>query len=180
MRQYPADKIWFTSDLHIGHKAVIPMSQRPYSEMTEMIEDMISKWNTKVKKDDTVFILGDLAYKSSKKQITNFLSRLNGIKVLIRGNHDSRTRTPLEMFEWSAMIETILVVDGEHKREVEMCHYPLLSWGNMRHGRINLFGHSHGKTPVEKINPMQMDIGWDVKYDLFSWEEIIEHLKLKK
>ena len=83
------------------------------------------------------------------------------------------------MFDWVARIETIQVISGEHKREVEMCHYPLLSWGNMRHGRINLFGHAHGKTPVEKISPMQMDIGWDVKYDLFSWEEIVETLKLK-
>lgn len=169
---YSADKIFFTADLHIGHRAVLTMCQRPYEDMNAMIEDIIAKWNKKVGIDDTVFILGDLAYKSSKRQMTNFLDRLQGRKVLIRGNHDHDKRTPFDMFDRVATLETIIVKEGDRLQEVELCHYPLLSWGNMRHGRISLFGHSHGKMPAEKLSPNQMDVGWDVKYDLFSWEDI--------
>lgn len=171
-RIYKAEDIWFTADFHIGHRAVIYMCGRPYEDMGFMIEDIIEKWNAKVKPHHTVFILGDLSYKSSKRQVTAFLSRLNGIKVLIKGNHDNMKRTPTEMFDWIERIETIEIIDGDKKKEVELCHYPLLSWANMRRGRISLFGHSHSKMPAEKLSPNQMDVGWDVKYDLFSWEDI--------
>ena len=58
---------------------------RPFSCVEEMDEFMVKAWNERVKPNDKVYHLGDVAI--AKKSL-NVLSRLNGDKVLIRGNHD--------------------------------------------------------------------------------------------
>ena len=52
--------IWFTSDLHLGHRAAISMCERPFETVEEMNEILIRNFNSCVKKNDTVYILGDI------------------------------------------------------------------------------------------------------------------------
>ena len=56
--------IWFTSDLHLGHKAAITMCERPFETVEEMNELLICNFNSCVKKKDTVYILGDIAHRT--------------------------------------------------------------------------------------------------------------------
>lgn len=49
--------IWFTSDLHLGHRAAISMCERPFETIEEMNEILICNFNSCVKKNDTVYIL---------------------------------------------------------------------------------------------------------------------------
>lgn len=37
--------IWFTSDLHLGHRAVINFQDRPFGTVEEMNEALIKNWN---------------------------------------------------------------------------------------------------------------------------------------
>ncbi len=79
------------ADPHFGHKNVtefepsraLTTTEGSYENQEEML---IDRWNKTVKKKDTVLILGDYAWKNIK----GFTERLNGKKVLIRGNHDRR------------------------------------------------------------------------------------------
>ena len=48
--------IWFTSDLHLGHRAVINFQDRPFGTVEEMNEALIKNWNFLVAKNDTVYI----------------------------------------------------------------------------------------------------------------------------
>jgi len=48
---------------------------------------MIKKWNSIVKPEDIIYHLGDFAY-YSKIDAKHLVSKLNGYKVLILGNHD--------------------------------------------------------------------------------------------
>ena len=79
--------IYFTSDLHLGHAEIVGMSKRPFSSVEEMDEALIENWNSRVHKNDDVYILGDLIYKSARPP-EEYLSRLRGKKHLIFGNHD--------------------------------------------------------------------------------------------
>ncbi len=78
--------LFFTSDLHFGHKNIIKYCDRPYKNTHEMNKDLIERWNDVVKPDDTVINLGDVCFGNPEK----YLSRLNGRHILIIGNHDKK------------------------------------------------------------------------------------------
>jgi calcineurin-like phosphoesterase family protein len=80
------------SDTHFGHtnswekfKLADGSPLRPFTSTEEMDETMIERWNAKVKPGDTVYHLGDVVI---NKKYLHLVSRLNGRKILIRGNHD--------------------------------------------------------------------------------------------
>ena len=80
------------SDTHFGHtnswekfKLADGSPLRPFTSTEEMDETMIERWNAKVKQQDTVYHLGDVVI---NKKYLHLVSRLNGRKILIRGNHD--------------------------------------------------------------------------------------------
>ena len=58
--------IYFTADTHFGHENVIRFCDRPYSCAEEMDEALILNWNSRVKGNDTVYILGDMFFRSTR------------------------------------------------------------------------------------------------------------------
>ena len=60
--------IYFTADTHFGHENVIRFCGRPYTTAAEMDEALIENWNSRVKGNDTVFILGDLFFRSDNAE----------------------------------------------------------------------------------------------------------------
>jgi calcineurin-like phosphoesterase family protein len=58
---------------------------RPWDNADEMDEEMIKRWNETVRPNDKVYHLGDVVI---NRKALKTLHRLNGDKVLIRGNHD--------------------------------------------------------------------------------------------
>ena len=69
------DKVWFTSDLHFHHRNICRYCNRPYNSLEEMHEALITNWNSVVKEDDTVFLLGDMGFCGYEK-LKELLSRL--------------------------------------------------------------------------------------------------------
>ena len=55
--------IYFTSDLHLGHPAIIHMQNRPFTDVEDMNQKLINNYNAVVKKNDTVYILGDICHR---------------------------------------------------------------------------------------------------------------------
>lgn len=131
--------IYFSSDLHLGHKNIIRLCNRPYKHLHEMNEGIIDNFNSIVNKDDTVYLLGDIIW-GGVNWATTCLNRLNGKLVLIRGNHDKGTLKVPERFESIHNLHETSI-DGQR---VIMCHYPMLEWAGSYRRAIHLFGHSHG------------------------------------
>lgn len=79
------------SDLHLGHIGVTRFLNndgsklRPYTSVESMDEALIENWNSVVRVNDTVYNLGDVVI--NRKALPT-LARLNGIKILVKGNHD--------------------------------------------------------------------------------------------
>jgi calcineurin-like phosphoesterase family protein len=133
-------KIFYTSDLHLGHKNAIRFDNRPWNSIDEMDEGLIERWNKKVSPDDTVYILGDISWYKDIKKTVSLLKRLNGKKILIRGNHDYSNKPELvACFEYIKDYDEIQ--DGKYN--VVLCHYPILFYKNQRYGWIHLYGHLH-------------------------------------
>jgi calcineurin-like phosphoesterase family protein len=173
-RIYKAGNVWFTSDLHIGHKNIIKLCGRPYKDTHEMTEDIITKWNKKVRPEDTVFILGDIIWSVTPSKCRRFYSRLNGHKCVIWGNHDNEGKQDLAMIDWSSRLEIVTIEDDGKFTEVTLCHYPMGSFHRSYAGAIQLFGHCHGNYDTNRQLFNQVDVSWDIKLDLFSWEDIKE------
>lgn len=79
-----------TSDTHFHHTRIVEakdnnLKLRPFDSVEEMNEFIVEQWNSVVSPRDRVYHLGDVSF--SRKGL-DILSRLNGRKVLARGNHD--------------------------------------------------------------------------------------------
>jgi calcineurin-like phosphoesterase family protein len=84
--------VFLVSDTHFGHAGVCRFMRedgvtklRPWDDPQEMDEFMIKAWNERVRPTDKVYHLGDVVI---NRRAMSTLARLNGDKVLIRGNHD--------------------------------------------------------------------------------------------
>lgn len=164
--------IYFTSDHHFNHRNIIDFCNRPFTSVEEMNEHMIDAWNSVVKKGDMVYHLGDFAItgysKSHVTTVENLLSRLNGNKILIKGNHDSDA--VLKAKGW-ANIHNMYHVRDRDKRFI-LCHYAMRTWQFKAHGSIHLYGHSHANLPDYDRS---MDVGVDnVGYVPLLLEEILD------
>ncbi len=93
--------VFLIADTHFGHQGVCDFKGphgisplRPWDTAAEMDEELVKRWNEVVRPCDKVYHLGDLTMSqkvlvgNEKLGIKPIMSRLNGTKVLIKGNHD--------------------------------------------------------------------------------------------
>ena len=165
--------IWFTSDLHIGHKNIAALAGRTL-EGQELDEHLIETWNDTVAKSDEIWVLGDIFWRASD---TGNFDRLNGRKHLVVGNHDSATTIALA---WQSVNDLV-----NFKRDgfrAVLCHYPLLTWNGAHRGTVMLHGHSHGNVDGLNERTTRLDVGVDTAarllgaYRPFELSEIREIL----
>ena len=82
---------FFTADLHFGHKNVINFTNpdgtrcRPFDTVEDMEDAMVQMHNEIVKPTDKVYMLGDIAFNNRGLEK---VKQMNGIKILVKGNHD--------------------------------------------------------------------------------------------
>ncbi len=169
--------IYFTSDLHFSHNNVIKYCDRPFSGYMEMNNVLIANWNSLVRKDDTIYILGDVTLKGITC-VNELVPKLKGKKYLVRGNHDlfhNKEKLDQSLFEWIKDYYEL------HYKGTMFClsHYPYLSWNNRMQGSIHLHGHIHAKEDYNIKNTIggvyRFDVGVDANnYFPVSIEKIIE------
>ena len=135
---------WFISDTHFCHQNIIKFESRPYKNSEEMNKDMIKKWNEKVKNGHHVYIVGDFSFGNVEETAT-ILQSLNGIKHLIKGNHDYSASKLRHLFASIQDYKEIKIDVSfqSNKLDVILFHYPLESWNKSHHSSVNIYGHVH-------------------------------------
>jgi len=130
---------FLVSDTHFGHAGVCRFTEadgvtkiRPWTDPAEMDEAMIQRWNDVVRPNDKVYHLGDVVI--NRKALPT-LHRLNGDKVLIRGNHDIFRDD--EYREYFRELRAYHVLNG-----MILSHIPLHEASLGRFG-TNIHGHLH-------------------------------------
>ena len=185
--------IYFTSDTHFYHKNIIDYCARPVLSNTinEMNEILIYRWNERIKQDDEVYHLGDFAFCSNEKRAT-IIKLLNGVKYLIRGNHDPKRDEWWRDagFQWVRDYYKLAVHDNyqdeegklqQYHQPIILCHYPILSWDGMAHATWHLHGHCHGSIDQSwNKTGLRMDVGVDTNnlYP-YSYEEIKKKMVMR-
>lgn len=178
--------IFFTADTHFNHTRVIEFSGRPYKDAGHMQEMLIDNWNQVVTNNDQVWHLGDAIFtRGSNKDaelVESILSRLNGQKFLITGNHDRED--VIRSRHWQAVypmheIKVKLHPDDVHAQRIVLCHYALRTWNQMHRGAWMLHGHSHGN--LVDISGKSMDVGVDChNYSPLSLTDIAAYMATRE
>lgn len=96
--------IWFYSDPHFSHARIAEFTGRPWPDVDDMNEALISRYNAVVQPTDTVHILGDVALGQIKDSLP-LAGRLNGHKILYSGNHDRIFAGNKKSLEWFSEYE---------------------------------------------------------------------------
>jgi calcineurin-like phosphoesterase family protein len=144
--------IFLVSDTHFGHTGVCRFTRddgvtklRPWTDPDEMDEEMVKRWNETVKPSDKVYHLGDVVI---NRKSLSIMHRLNGDKVLIRGNHD--IFRDAEYREHFRELRAYHVMNG-----MILSHIPVHEESLGRFG-VNIHGHLHA-------NRVKKPRGYDVK-----------------
>lgn len=101
---------------------------------------LINNWNNTIKKDDTVYHLGDFAL-ADDEEIKNIFNKLNGNIILIRGNNDGKSAKFYEDIGYKVIKNAPIILD-EYK--LVLSHIPV-SNTKIPKGYINLYGNIHNK-----------------------------------
>lgn len=136
--------IFYTSDLHFGHANAIKFDERPFTDVDDMAEGMIHNWNSRVGKNDTVYILGDFCFKL--KDPEPILARLKGRKHLIIGNHDQVIMGSEKLQSYFDDIQKMDYISDRGKLII-MCHFPIAEWNKKKSGAYHFYGHIHKSSP---------------------------------
>lgn len=130
-------QVFFISDMHFGHANIIKYENRPFTNVDEMDNTLISNWNKAVGKGDKVFILGDVSF-YNKEKTKSILVMLNGNKILILGNHDKdrslawwRETGLDEVYQYPIVYNDFYILS----------HEPVYLSENMPYA--NIHGHTH-------------------------------------
>ncbi len=142
--------IYYISDLHLFHDKIIKKYNRPFSSIEEMHDCIIKNWRNTVKKNDIVYVLGDLGMYHAH-EIADIISSLPGNKILITGNHDSWNlkHTPLRKCFKEISIYKEIIDAG---RRVVLFHYPLEEWNGFYRGFYHVHGHVHDSVDGIPLN----------------------------
>lgn len=157
--------IYFTSDLHFNHANIIKLCNRPFNSVEEMNEAIIYNWNNTVGIKDTVYILGDICMNKDPEEVRKFIDRLNGSKILIKGNHDYFVKKYFAgEYDFFLDIKPYEELNYNKERFILM-HYPILDWNHQYHGSYMLHGHMHNKSIYNYQNKLNSTRRYDVGVD---------------
>lgn len=124
------------SDLHFYHQNIIGYEKRPFKDYEEMNNEMIKRWNNTVKKQQRIFVLGDFAL-TNPDNIKKLIDSLNGIKILIMGNHDQHIKPKRWMEMGFAEVYRHPILVGFYI----FSHYRIYLGECSPY--VNIYGHSH-------------------------------------
>lgn len=144
---------YFISDTHFNHLNIIKYCNRPFKDAEEMNRIIINNWNKAVKNNDEIYHLGDLAL-GRKDYFYNIANKLNGIKYLVRGNHDNWSVSTYEEFGFIVLKNAPIKLE---KYKLLLSHTPVAD-KQIPNEYINLHGHIHNKNLyecVEKYDPTE-------------------------
>lgn len=167
--------VFLISDTHFGHTGVTKFLRddgtkvRPWDNCDEMDAVLIENWNNTVSKKDTVYHLGDVVM---NRRCLNTLYKLNGEKILIRGNHDA-----FRLEEFSKFFKDIC---GSHVLSgLLLTHIPIHPDSLYRY-TANVHGHLHEKRVLlnGEIDPRYYNVSVEhIDYKPISLESLLKKVK---
>jgi calcineurin-like phosphoesterase family protein len=157
---------WFTADLHLEHPGIVKerdgVRNRPFETCEEHDEAVIERWNGRVKPKDKVYVIGDV---SIKKIGLQKLARLNGLKPLIKGNHDI-----FELHDYTPYFYQINGCRVFHGEDTMIATHMPIHPMEMKRFEFNVHGHLHDKQVMRYSEVFGREV-LDLRYLCVSLEQ---------
>jgi calcineurin-like phosphoesterase family protein len=180
-------EVYFTADTHYSHRNMVRALSswtdkesvtRNFKTIPEMNDTIISAFNERVKPNDTLIHLGDVAFITPA--IKEFFHRLNCKNIyLVPGNHDRDLVKSKELQGYLRKMLLPLQNLTIYNQHMVVSHFAMKIWDRSHFGSWNLYGHSHNFLPDPK-DYKQMDVGVDTNnYYPYHFEEIKEIMSKK-
>lgn len=162
-------KTFLISDTHFGHGNILTFLNpdgtkvRDFSSVEEMNETMIENWNKVIGLNDKVYHLGDVLF--TKKWLDLIMPRLNGVKILIKGNHDNLKLS--QYAQYFKDVRAYLVLDKFALSHIPVHPESITRW------KGNIHGHLHNNILAD---PRYINVSVErINYTPINFEEIREH-----
>ena len=158
--------IYITSDLHLGHRNIIKYCNRPFQDIHEMNKCIIDTINNTVNIDDSLYILGDFAFRG--KDPIEYRNRIICKNIhIITGNHDREKDftkylvSEENSYGFSSVQPVKEIIHCNQK--IFLSHYPHRSWPASHKGSWMCYGHCHSKLDHEDRASyrLTLDVGVD-------------------
>lgn len=150
------NNIWITADLHFWHRNIIKYTKRPFQSVEDMNEAMITNWNSVVGPEDLIYILGDMFF-CGKERAKTILDRLNGQKILIKGNHEVGSDLKWQQIGFLSVHKAAAVrlPDGT---DALMSHFPyaMNKFEYFKFNLKNLWKKICGKRPIQSFSEYRL------------------------
>lgn len=160
-------EIWFSADTHFGHDKEFIYGPRGFTNIKDMNEAIVNNWNSVVKSNDIVYLLGDIMLGNNSEGI-EYIKRLNGKIFMIWGNHCTDTRKNLLFSECcDKMLGGWYAYQIKYnKLNLYLSHYPTITANydekHFSQHVLNLHGHTHQqKNFLYPNNPFCYHVGMD-------------------
>lgn len=156
--------IYFTSDLHFCHDRGFVYGPRGFKSVDEMNKAIVKNWNSVIKEDDDVYVLGDIMLNDNVKGM-ELLQSLKGRIHIVRGNHDTDERVRLYKEARNVVeVENAIYIKYKHYR-FYLSHYPTMTSNlekeSLKACLINCYGHTHQHTNFYQDIPFMFHVGLD-------------------
>jgi calcineurin-like phosphoesterase family protein len=173
--------IYFTSDLHFGHRKITEYTERGrFTNSEKHTRWLMELWNDTVTNEDTVYHLGDFTF--DNRFLAREFAKLKGEHIImLKGNHDSakvwrrfaETEPRIQMHDYLEVN-----IEGQH---ICLFHFPISSWHRQHHGAWHLHGHCHSNLKIKQGR--MLDVGLDSAYDVlgehkfFTFEDVKKYME---
>lgn len=162
--------IFFTADTHFNHTKILAFEPmvRDFDSIQEHDEELIKRWNARVRPSDTIWHLGDVYLGKDQAHFIEIMKRLNGKKHLVRGNHDTfHTKTYLE-----AGFDGIYGVWPKY--DFVMSHTPLHP-DSVDRWKLNVHGHLHSHRVTKRMYNGEYDAQWEITDGRYFCVSVEQH-----
>ena len=190
-------KIWFVSDLHLGHDKPFILGPRNYKDINEAYQHTHQMIQEYVGPNDILFNLGDMVI-GARENSLSYAQRIVHYpckhQYFIWGNHNAGIqqmyddcRNDLGLLSDDIEIYPLnypnspftflghyaeVSIDG---RTVVLTHYPIASWNHISKGAYHIHGHCH-RNLKEDTTLQRIDVGWEWRRRPVEWNEIVREL----
>ena len=159
-------RTFFIADTHFGEDNIRRYENRPFESVEEMDVSLIENWNSVVSSDDEVYMLGDFG---AEKKEADVLSRLNGKKYLVKGNHDVYSNEYYRNVGFAEVYDMPVLYKGFWI----LSHDAIYVNSNMPYA--NLFGHVHNSPIVKDYSSQHFCVSAErIDYTPISFDTIMK------